>query len=186
VKTDGWRALVGWDGHAIGLVTRNFNPIRCGRELRSEMARLFRGVEQLTILDAEWLLPAGTPVFEDRLSVGPERLILFDMLAADGAWIGELPAGERFKQLTRFWKAHGKRMRRIQLVPCTTRDYDHAFAATRNHPGAEGVVLKHVESRYIGSTESSATNPKWLKVKWPGQPSSSSKPISSAKRHTAE
>jgi ATP-dependent DNA ligase len=167
---DGWRALVGWYGNALGLVTRNFNPIPCSKELRRELTRLFAGVEQLTILDAEWILPADMPVFDERLSVGPERLVLFDLLAEDGAWIGDQPAGERFKRLGRFWKQRGKRMRRIEFVACTTRNYEHAFLATREHPGAEGVVLKHVESKYIGSTESSAINPKWLKVKWAAVP----------------
>jgi hypothetical protein len=35
-----------------------------------------------------------------------------------------------------------------------------------NTPLAEGVVLKHRSSKYIGSTTAAAKNPAWLKVRW--------------------
>jgi hypothetical protein len=167
VKMDGWRALVGWDGRALGVVTRNFNPIRCCPGLLADLRRLLRGLPPVSLLDAEWILPVGAPVFEDRLSVGPERLVLFDLLAFGGRWLGEEPARNRFARLEDFWAQRGRGCSRVELVRCERSGYAEMFAATTAIRGAEGIVLKHARSRYIGASDGSAINPRWLKVKWP-------------------
>jgi hypothetical protein len=55
---------------------------------------------------------------------------------------------------------------RISIVPFTTGGYVDFFDFSKTLPGAEGIVLKHKTSRFIGSVRKSVENPMWLKVKW--------------------
>ena len=106
--------------------------------------------------------------FMGRRDGQPEALRLFDMLALNGKWVGDLAAYARLGMLTAGFpelKDAGTESR-ISIVPFTTGRYQDFFEFSRTLPGAEGIVLKHKTSRFIGSVRKSVDNPMWLKVKW--------------------
>jgi ATP-dependent DNA ligase len=166
VKFDGWRAHIGWDGEAPTLLTRRFNPIPAGEALRRQLLRFCRKLPRNTLLDAEWVPAEGSPVFEDRPSAGPERLVLFDALAAGGIWLGDLPASERFDALVAVAAPARRRLASVEIVECVRGGYADLYRRARAMPGAEGVVLKRCTSPFLGARDGCTANPHWLKVKW--------------------
>jgi ATP-dependent DNA ligase len=95
------------------------------------------------------------------------RLVLFDLLALGGRWLGDEPAEKRLSRLERFWSEHGAGLSRIELVRCERTAYPEVFRSTASIPGAEGVVLKARRQPLHRARDGCAVNPSWLKVKRP-------------------
>lgn len=158
VKYDGWRTLVRWDGHAVSLTSREQIAIPASPAMLDELCRVLRDQPPL-LLDGEWM---GR---RDGCGGGRgEFLWLFDQLEFREQWQGGLSADSRWLQMTaRFGLANSPM---ASLVPCITHGYQEFYEASKALPGAEGIVLKHRQSKFIGSTRNCADNPMWLKCKW--------------------
>ena len=91
---------------------------------------------------------------------GEERVWLFDLLRVGPAgWRLGSGALERFDALRATAPAG-------LIVPHALAGYEAFFESSKLDPCTEGVVLKRVDSRYIGSARACRDNPAWLKVKW--------------------
>ncbi len=161
MKHDGFRCLVEWNGHTPTLTSREQKPIPASIDLRCDLIAALDGLAPM-LLDAEWM---------GRRDGQREGLVLFDVLAVRGRWLGEEPAWDRFLRLVALRGVGGAPLRvlppTVRLVDWTHEGYP-AFFERSKQPGVEGIVLKHRASRFIGSTRRCVDNPQWLKVRWRG------------------
>ena len=163
-KYDGWRVWIevgaADDGSDWRYTTRRDKPCPVSRPLRQDVARqLAAGPANVlpppgTIFDAEWMARRAGH------ARGEERVWLFDLLRVGPAgWRLGSGALERFDALRATAPAG-------LIVPHTLAGYGAFFESSKLDPCTEGVVLKRVDSRYIGSARGCCQNPAWLKVKW--------------------
>ena len=163
-KYDGWRVWVEVGDDAGGgsdwrYTTRHGRPCPVSPGLRREVARLFAVAPAGppaagTIFDGEWMARRAGH------ARGEERVWLFDLLRVGPlAWRLGSGAMERFDALRATAPAG-------LIVPHAVGGYEAFFASSKLDPCAEGVVLKGVDSRYVGSARACRVNPAWLKVKW--------------------
>lgn len=156
-KYDGWRSWVEWDGKRALLTSRHEEAIPVSQSLLGEIATALAPLPPC-LLDGEWM---------GRRDGQPESLWLFDLLAIQGEWMGNIGAGERFARFCRLpWPTIPDPAPRVKLVECVTSGYVEFFRYSKQLPGCEGIVLKHKDSKFIGSVRKSVDNPLWLKVKW--------------------
>jgi ATP-dependent DNA ligase len=155
LKFDGWRTLVDWDGKRAILTSRHNQTIPASQSLLDEIAQALTQVPPCA-LDGEWM---------GRRDRQPESLWLFDALAINGQWLGALGAGERFKRFCWLFTSSDPAPR-VRLVECVRSGFVDFFHYSKTVRGCEGIVLKHVDSKFIGSVRKCVDNPFWLKVKW--------------------
>ncbi|MGE5610378.1 MAG: RNA ligase family protein [Bacillota bacterium] len=156
-KYDGWRALVEWDGTRALLTSRHQEIIPASQTLLAEIAEALAPLPPC-LLDGEWM---------GRRDGQPESLWLFDLLAIEGTWLGNVGAAERFARFCRVpWPKIPDPGPRVKLVECVTSGYIEFFQYSKRLPGCEGIVLKHKDSKFIGSVRKCVDNPLWLKAKW--------------------
>lgn len=122
-----------------------------------------------TMLDGEWL--------ERRTEIA-EGLIFWDVLLLNGEWQGDKPYRERMLALgglTSLWN-DGFRVEDLgslkepffSVVQRNWSDHKAYYARATQIPWVEGLVLKRLDSKLIGSTKDRAINPSWIKVKYKG------------------
>lgn len=157
MKSDGYRCLLAWNAQCPTFTSRHAEPLPASVDLGCDVIGALDGLPPL-LLDAEWM---------GRRDAQPEGLVVFDLLAYDGRWLGEKQAGQRFAELLTLWRSVRERPT-VRLVEWATSGYHAFFERSKTLPGVEGVVLKHTTSRFIGSTRRSQDNPLWMKVKWRG------------------
>lgn len=155
IKFDGWRCLARWDGRDLTFTSRERKALPVSANM---VKALYDAVHELPpcLLDGEWMC---------RRDNQPEGVRLFDILEEDGQWLGGLNAADRWLRFSGLvaGRVDGDL---VGIVPCTDRGYAEWFEWSKELPGAEGVVLKHKTSTYIGSVRRSVDNPLWLKAKW--------------------
>lgn len=154
-KYDGWRALVQWDGNRVLLTSRHQEGIPASQPFLTEITETLRPLPPC-VLDGEWM---------GRRDSQPESLWLFDVLDIRGEWLGGLTAADRFARLCSLLPRPDLTPR-IKLVECVVSGYPEFFRFSKSLPGCEGIVLKHRDSKFIGSVRKCVNNPLWLKVKW--------------------
>ncbi len=174
-----WLVEMKWDGiRAIATVRDGRLRVasRSGRDITGEypeLADLADRVPGDAVLDGEIVAldNRGRPDFgllQQRMNLTdprevaaaaravPVRLLLFDLLAADGrSWLGE-PCSRRREAL----EALVETSEVIDVPPAFDGDFDEGFA-TSLRLGLEGVVAKRADSPYVPGRRSSA----WIKVK---------------------
>lgn len=174
-----WVVEMKWDGiRAIATVRDGTVHLasRSGRDITAEypeLADLAERVEGDAVLDGEIVAldARGRPDFgllQQRMNLTepreveaaaravPVRLLLFDLLAADGrSWLDE-PCARRREGLVDIVEPGGV----VDVPPAFDGDFDEAFATSRRL-GLEGVVAKRADSRYLPGRRSST----WVKVK---------------------
>lgn len=174
-----WVVEMKWDGiRAIATVRDGTVHLasRSGRDITAEypeLADLAERVEGDAVLDGEIVAldARGRPDFgllQQRMNLTepreveaaaravPVRLLLFDLLAADGrSWLDE-PCARRREGLVETVEPGGV----VDVPPAFDGDFDEAFATSRRL-GLEGVVAKRADSRYLPGRRSST----WVKVK---------------------
>lgn len=158
IKFDGWRTLLEWDGSRPTLTSRHKTPIPASPDLVEFLANFLTGSPPM-LLDGE---------FMGRRDNQAEALRLFDMLAFDGRWQGDMACYARLGLLCGSFPGLilAGTESRLSIVPHTTGGYVDFFEFSKTLPGSEGIVLKQKTSRFIGSVRKSVDNPLWLKVKW--------------------
>lgn len=170
MKWDGIRAIATVHDGTVHLASRS------GRDITAEypeLADLAERVEGDAVLDGEIVAldARGRPDFgllQQRMNLTepreveaaaravPVRLLLFDLLAADGrSWLDE-PCARRREGLVETVEPGGV----VDVPPAFDGDFDEAFA-TSLRLGLEGVVAKRADSRYLPGRRSST----WVKVK---------------------
>lgn len=164
-KPDGWRCLVLIGHDDVRYISRAHKPLPVSQELREQWdAELIATFGADTLLDAEWL--------QRRPSARTERLWVFDLLAATGYTTRQMSAIERWEMLERtLGPGHGLLLPTVLTATQVERETfwnDIRPGGPRHDPAYEGMVLKDVESRYIGSVRACAANPRWIRVKWRG------------------
>lgn len=174
-----WVVEMKWDGiRAIATVRDGTVHLasRSGRDITAEypeLADLAERAEGDAVLDGEIVAldARGRPDFgllQQRMNLTepreveaaaravPVRLLLFDLLAADGrSWLDE-PCARRREGLVETVEPGGM----VDVPPAFDGDFDEAFATSRRL-GLEGVVAKRADSRYLPGRRSST----WVKVK---------------------
>jgi len=156
-KADGWRAVVTLNPDALQLVSRHNLPLPASERLLDSAFRTLRGagIPIGSVLDGEWM---------GRRDRQPEGLYLFDLLQWGDSWIGLESTSFRFQRLREALTAH--ETADVRLIPWATYGFTELFAASRETPGMEGIVLKRVTAPFIGSLRRSMDNPHWMKVRW--------------------
>lgn len=170
MKWDGIRAIATVRDGTVHLASRS------GRDITAEypeLADLAERAEGDAVLDGEIVAldARGRPDFgllQQRMNLTepreveaaaravPVRLLLFDLLAADGrSWLDE-PCARRREGLVETVEPGGM----VDVPPAFDGDFDEAFATSRRL-GLEGVVAKRADSRYLPGRRSST----WVKVK---------------------
>jgi ATP-dependent DNA ligase len=161
-KADGWRCLIEVAPQGVTYTSRENKPLPVSIDVREPLeAALFEAlrpfVKHGTLLDAEWI--ARRPGARDTAC--GEQLVIFDLLRiGEGEYFGESVRG-RWQGLQALaplapW-----------IVPATFGDYLGTFDRWQQEiPWAEGIVLKRLDSHYIGSARECALNPGWSRVKW--------------------
>ena len=158
-KWDGFRALARRQGDAVEIWSKSGKPL--GRFFPEVVALLARLGTADFLLDGELILPVGDSLSFDALQARlhpaasrisklsretPARLMLFDLLALDGADLSGRPLAERRKALERFHRGHGGPD--LLLSPCTL-DRDGALAWLALSGGAlDGVIAKRLDDPY--------------------------------------
>jgi ATP-dependent DNA ligase len=169
VKYDGWRCIIDWDGQDVGFFSRR-TPDKGGptilpvcESLKSEVLEWLQDnqVPPLTRFDSEWIA---------RRTEGPERIRIFGIQYYDGKWIGRDSEDVRFTliETMRYNQPH------VLLVEYARENYTEFFKAIEQKYGslpekqqrAEGIVLKHVNSKLLGNIKVGKKNPQWYKIKW--------------------
>jgi ATP-dependent DNA ligase len=154
-KVDGWRCVAERqpDGRWT-FTSRHDKALPVTSVLRRRVEPLLEHLPPGTMLDGEYL-GRRPPV------VGEEQFIAFDVMRHGAEWHTRKGAGERFRLL-------------MELVPDELivghdfGDYPAFFESAKQLPTAEGIVLKHVASPYIGSVRKCAENRQWLKIRHRG------------------
>jgi ATP-dependent DNA ligase len=153
LKMDGWRTVIYFDGDKLEFTSRQNRPIPVTPAVSAALMQtmIASHVPPGTVFDAEWL--ARRPACRE------EAIWVFDVTELGGQPLYSEPVEERFERLIYM-------LPESLGVPIECHDYEEFFDAMRDRPDAEGIVLKRLGSRYIGSYRESALNPAWLKCKW--------------------
>lgn len=154
-KMDGWRCVITKTADGLTFTSRHRQEIPASAEVREQARAALAGLAPGSIVDAEWM---------GRRCGAPESLVYFDLIHDGSAWLGQLSAMERFRRL----HASVVRQPLVQPVAWSDADYAEFFEESRNDPAWEGVVLKRVDSKYIGSVRGCVDNPAWFKVRYRG------------------
>ena len=105
------------------------------------------------------------PIIAGAIVLLVALLTVFLLVLPKMSEVGAELAAQRTNSFMKELKDAGTESR-ISIVPFTTGRYQDFFEFSKTLPGAEGIVLKHKTSRFIGSVRKSVDNPMWLKVKW--------------------
>lgn len=169
LKMDGWRCL-----------TREAGPNERGEYMplvyTSREEKPLPVSHTMRVMFEPWLrcqrLPAGGALFDAewnsrRPGARCEHLWLFDLLELDGMDLRSQPAMARWCALL----TAVPRETWLFVVPMVTSDFGAFYDKYQNGTddlslGAEGIVLKHQDSRHVGSVRQCALNPQWIKCKW--------------------
>ena len=158
-KWDGFRALVRKGGNEVEIFSKSGKPL--GRYFPEIVAMLAGSKAEDFLLDGELILPVGGSLSFDALQARlhpaasrierlsretPARLMLFDLLALDGADLGGRPLAERRKALERFHKAHGGPA--LLLSPCTLDRAEAEAWLARSGGALDGVIAKRLDAPY--------------------------------------
>jgi bifunctional non-homologous end joining protein LigD len=171
VKWDGIRALAYWRPGRLRIETRNLAEVT---ERWPELRSLGRQLgARPAVLDGEIVAfdDSGRPSFERlqsrmhltgdsairrRAREIPAVYVIFDLLWLDGVSLMERPYHERRTQLEQL-ELQGEAWR----TPAGHRGDGAALLAATREQGLEGIVAKHLDSRYEPGRRSGA----WIKVK---------------------
>ncbi|MFF0450811.1 ATP-dependent DNA ligase [Streptomyces sp. NPDC004609] len=176
-KLDGIRVQVHRDGDDVRIYTRSLDDITGRLPEVIDAARAMTG--DRFILDGEVIAldPAGRPVtFQEIASrVGsrtdvsaaraalPVTPVFFDVLAADGEDVLDLPGAERHTVLARLVPEPQRVRRTVVADPADRRQSEaaEAFLAATLGRGHEGVLVKALDAPYVAGRRGRS----WLKVK---------------------
>lgn len=167
-KYDGYRCIIDWDGKTVQFYSRRgtsegnprVHPIN--ESLKKETLNFLTSnkIHPNTRLDAEWV--------ERRTHKDP-KIMVFGITYSGGKWLNE-----QEKVRWEIVKSLDYNQPHIQLAEYTTSNYstffhilkERDFTQPESEWELEGIVLKHVNSKPIGSPEASKKNPLWFKAKW--------------------
>jgi ATP-dependent DNA ligase len=177
LKMDGWRCVIEFTPEGVTFTSRHRKPIPISNDLREKFtganwrtgwplpkhdSYLCTNIPPGTILDAEWC--------SRRPGNREESLTVFDVmqLGDEPLW-GHL-ATDRFTVLKSWLPCEWivPYMIPLTVIPLTGHiGYQGFFDIMQKlHPEAEGIVLKRLDSKYIGSYAKCADNPGWIKSRW--------------------
>ena len=168
-KMDGFRCIIDWDGTDVGFFSRRA-PDKGGPTalpvcdaLKEEVIAWLQDNEipALTRFDSEWIA---------RRTEGPESLRIFGLQYYDGEWMGREREDVRFTLIEnmKYNQPH------VLLVEYTRSNYNDFFNQIKAKYGnlpdkqqrAEGIVLKHIDSKLLGNIKTGKKNSQWYKIKW--------------------
>lgn len=171
VKWDGVRVLAFCDRSGARLISRTKREVT---HQYPEFSDLHAGIEPTTaVLDGEIVAldPSGRPSFEllqKRINIArpadiaraaerqPLQLVLFDLLFADGRWMGNRPLVERTGRLDSAVEFGGRTLR-SESFP----EHGIALFEAARKRGLEGIVAKRSASHYLPGKRTRD----WLKIK---------------------
>ena len=186
LKEDGWRTYVFKDSkhqianpewvkgnHLFFLSRRGQDKggptqIPVSKEIIDTVESL--NIPDQSMLDCEWMC---------RRTIGeiPECLFILDYPWLDDVWQGDNPYIDRKKLLlgafpfsiTQEPDFFGTTFFINEFVRTPTRTYERFsdfYAKGQNFEHAEGIVLKHLQSKIVGSRKECQKSALWVKVKW--------------------
>lgn len=166
LKQDGYRLHLEFAAEGLTAWSRRWKKHPVSKELLAMVERLSLPVG--TILDGEWLA---------RRTVGTEVMILWDVMVLGGEWLGTKTYAERLMirdslGIPNVWDRIKPEELLKQPEPVLTvthhveQGFEKYFEFSKTLPWAEGVVLKRLDSKLIGSAKERKENPGWIKVKW--------------------
>lgn len=158
-KWDGFRCIAVRDGDDIQLISKSGKPL--GRYFPEVAAMLGKLRSERFILDGELLIPVGDCLSFESLQMRlhpaesrirklaaetPAQLMLFDLLALDGAMLAGEPLAKRRKALERFHKRHGSG--NLLLSPATNDRAEAEGWLARTGGALDGVIAKRLDEPY--------------------------------------
>ena len=186
LKEDGWRLLIAKDSkhqiadpswvkgnHLFFLSRRGQDKggptqIPVSKEIIDTVDSL--NMPDQSILDCEWMA---------RRTIGeiPECVFLLDCLWLDDVWQGDNPYIDRKNTLlgafpfsiTQEPDFFGTTFSINEFVRTPTRTHERFsdfFVKGQNFEHAEGIVLKHLQSKIVGSRKECQKSALWVKIKW--------------------
>lgn len=154
-KCNGWRCLTRMERGVLTFTSRHGKPLPVSGEIRELLRPRLEALPSPVLIDSEWM---------GRRAGQPEALILFDLLELGPAgWLGQRGALDRFKYLLRLGDLTEAPV--IRFPRWTLEGYSAFFEQSREWAGCEGVVLKQVNSPYVGSVRGCTVNPCWFKAR---------------------
>jgi hypothetical protein len=167
-KGDGWRKpayLEGgeWTFHAKSHAEGKLPP----EDLREELASLGWGdagrVARGLALDMEWIGPRQVAHLGGR-----HEFWIFDIHYSGGKWMGSIPFVDRWENLLTIFSiaTKGRSHPRVKLVPTWTEGFQERFEEQKRDPLSEGLVLKSLAGRLIGSRTRVAKSAAMMKAKY--------------------
>lgn len=157
-KRNGWRCLTRMERGTLTFTSRHGKPLEVSGALRELLRPRLEALPSPVLIDSEWM---------GRRAGQPEALVLFDLLELGPAgWLGQRGALERFRWLLRLADLAEPPM--IVFPRFTLGEYPAFFEQSREWPGVEGIVLKRVDSPYVGSVRGCTVNGQWFKVRHTG------------------
>lgn len=185
-KYDGWRRPI--YVHEDGRVTfhakyQDHTKEEAAKQPPAELVEEFKSLAwpKGIALDVEWM---GTRL-KDELK-GEHHFQIFDLLAMNGQFLENMPHAERLANLKTICElVRGKPLPNdrergilipssdlslaphVHLVQTVDRDLWKFFEEhEKNNPLAEGVVIRHAQSKLIGDRWGATDNRLWHKIKW--------------------
>ena len=152
-KWDGWRCMTTVNDDGLMFATRHMKPCPVSPALSETLAPVLAKLPAGTILDGEWMARrAGN-------AQGEEHMVFFDLMRLGMNWVVDRPTINRFDILCDLVPPE-------LLVEHSLSGYAAMFERSKRDPRVEGIVLKHVSSKFKGSTRSCYVNPLFLKIKY--------------------
>ena len=168
LKMDGWRCVIEFGDDSAAPLPPHRNhvtftsrhgkpiPISLALELRFLEAATNAKIMPGTILDAEWL--------SRRPAAREEALWVFDVMQLGDEPLWHRNTVDRFDILQKIVPSEWIVPYSIVSGPIPYQVFFDFMK--RNRPDAEGIVLKRLDAKYIGSVRECALNPGWLRCKW--------------------
>lgn len=154
VKKNGWRCLTAKDCD-VKLYTRHQTLFR---DALTPIREALENLPDQTILDGEL-------IFTKRVKDAPDGLYLFDIITLQGKLLTDMPLYRRRTILESIFGEYLSGVPEITLARQTRIGKKSLYHQSIGDAVNEGIVLKHINSKYIISEADCKQNPMWLKVK---------------------
>lgn len=171
VKSDGFRCEVGRFNDKLHFISRNNNELEVSDELIAACASIPNGCAVDTELICHTRIKAINKQFGLKIPL-MEKLMIFDVTWLDGDWIGRTHTLEQ-RRATQLFQSFVQgtldslaNNDKVFRAPYVSGEMSKAlFESQKIYLISEGIVVKKLRSKCIGSRTTSQDSPDWLKIK---------------------
>jgi ATP-dependent DNA ligase len=172
-KLDGFRMEIGKFHGKIHAISRHYKPEPVCEEIRNKMYEI---IPEGCSLDCEWINPTRIKAINTQYGTKLpliEKVMVIDVTWFNGLYLSSMNFKERTSlQIYQNLPSTSMKMEEWPLIfKAIQRPGNLAksfYLEQMNYQISEGVVVKKLNSKMIGSKRESAKNPSWYKIKYRG------------------